>query len=149
MIQEKINDSFDIYISEFNMTNFPMSLLLRMYADCSNLLNTEESFDKEKDSVAMVCDVSMGNVPHRDLSIFFKEEDEVINVVGIYIASCFNSNMFGDIFKKMTEILGKNIYIPKDCFKTKDIPKEFLEETYDVIDNIPGINKLSEIAWIY
>lgn len=149
MIQEKINDNFDIYISEFNMTNFPMGLLLRMYADCSALLNTKESFDKEKDSVAMVCDTSMGNVPHRDLSIFFKEEDEVINVVGIYIFSCFNSNMFGNIFKKMTEVFGKNIYIPKDCFKTKDISKELLEEIYEVIDNVPNINKLSEIAWIY
>jgi len=155
MIMKEICGDCEMYVTEFSETNsFPTGLLLRVCSDLE-LLENKDIFIKTKDSVAIICD-RKGNIPHRDISFFFKEDEEIINIVGFYlnlVSQFFDSVMLGKVLNELKSILGKPIYISKDSVnlnrRVGGISEKALQEIIYVLDNIPNINKVSDIGWVY
>lgn len=150
---------YDIFISKIDEINesFRTSLVLRVVGD-RDILKNGSLVDKS-DSVVVICNRE-GNIPHRDVTIFLREEEEIINIYGFYlnfVSECFNKEMLEKILKELKKTFGKDIYISKDSISLKEddndrgpnLRKKYHQEFFSILDNITGINKISEIGWMY
>lgn len=146
---------YDIFISRVGEINdsFPTGLILRIYSDRDILKNG--SLVDTSDNVVAICNKE-GNVPHRDITFFLREEEEIINIYGFYlnfVSRCFDSEVLEEILKVLKKVFKKDIYISKDSVDLKEgIGGKSLkayQELFYILDNINGINKISEISWVY
>jgi hypothetical protein len=147
---------YDIFISKVDEINdsFPTGLVLRIFGDRDILKNG--SLVDESDSVIAICNRE-GNIPHRDATLFIREEEEIINIYGFYlnfVSECFDKEMLEEILKKLKKTFGKDIYISKDSISLKEdnelsSKSIYHQEFFSILDNITGINKISEIGWVY
>jgi hypothetical protein len=147
---------YDIFISKVDEINdsFPTGLVLRIFGDRDILKNG--SLVDESDSVVVICNRE-GNIPHRDATFFIREEEEIINIYGFYlnfVSECFDKEMLEEILKKLKKTFGKDIYISKDSISLKEdnelsSKSIYHQEFFSILDNITGINKISEIGWVY
>lgn len=151
-------DGYDIFISKVDEINdsFPTGLVLRVFGDRDILKNG--SLVDESDSVVVICNRE-GNIPHRDATFFIREE-EIVNIYGFYlnfVSECFDKIMIEEILKKLKKTFGKDIYISKDSIYLKEddndrgpnLRKKYHQEFFSILDNTTGINKISEIGWVY
>lgn len=144
---------YDIFISKVDKVNesFPFSLALRVFSD-RDILKNGSLVDKS-DTVVAICNKE-GNIPHRDITFFLKEE-EVINIYGFYlnfVSECFSLEMLEKVLKEIKQTFGKDIYISKDSVYLKeeiDRAPEKEQKLFSILDNITGIKKISEIGWVY
>lgn len=147
---------YDIFISKIDEINdfFPTGLILRVFGDRDILKNG--SLVDESDSVVAICNRE-GNIPHRDVTIFLREEEEIINIYGFYlnfVSKCFDKIMIEEILKKLKKTFGKDIYISKDSAYLKEdyelsTKSMYHQGFFSILDRITGINKISEIGWVY
>ena len=147
---------YDIFISKVDEIDdsFPNSLVLRIFCDRDILKNG--SLVDESDSVVAICNRE-GNIPHRDATFFIREEEEIINIYGFYlnfVSECFDKEMLEEILKKLKKTFGKDIYISKDSISLKEdnelsSKSMYHQGLFSILDNITGINKISEIGWVY
>jgi hypothetical protein len=147
---------YDIFISKVDEINdsFPTGLVLRIFGDRDILKNG--SLVDESDSVIAICNRE-GNIPHRDATFFIREEEEIINIYGFYlnfVSECFDKEVLEEILKKLKKTFGKDIYISKDSISLKEdnelsSKSIYHQEFFSILDNITGINKISEIGWVY
>lgn len=147
---------YDIFISKVEEINdsFPAGLILRIFGDRDILKNG--SLVDESDSVVAICNRE-GNIPHRDVTLFLREEEEIINIYGFYLnfkSECFDKGTLEEILKKLKKFFGKDIYISKDSIYLKE-DNELSSKSihyqgfFSILDRIAGINKISEIGWVY
>lgn len=144
---------YDIFISKVDKVNesFPFSLALRVFGDL-DILKNGPLVDKS-DTVVVVCNKE-GNIPHRDITFFLREE-EIINIYGFYlnfVSECFSLETLEKILEEIKKTFGKDIYIPKDSVYLKekiDRAPEKEQKLFSILDNITGIKKISEIGWVY
>ena len=147
---------YDIFISKVDKINesFPFGLALRVFSD-RDILKNGSLVDKSDIAVA-VCNKE-GNIPHRDITFFLREE-EIINIYGFYLnftSECFSLEVLEKILKEIKQTFGKDIYISKDSTYLKEEieiyrePKNVHQELFSILDNITGIKKISEIGWVY
>lgn len=149
-------DEYDIFISKIDEINesFRTGLVLRVVGD-RDILKNGSLVDKS-DSVVVICNRE-GNIPHRDVTLFLREEEEIINIYGFYlnfVSKCFDKIMIEEILKKLKKTFGKDIYISKDSISLKEdnelsSKSMYHQEFFSILDNIAGINKISEIGWVY
>lgn len=147
---------YDIFISKVDEINdsFPTGLVLRVFGD-RDILKNGPLVD-ESDSVVAICNRE-GNIPHRDATFFIREEEEIINIYGFYlnfVSRCFNKETLEEILKELKKTFGKDIYISKDSISLKEdnelsSKSIYHQEFFSILDNITGINKISEIGWVY
>ena len=153
MTLEEGISGYDIFISKVDKVNesFPFSLALRVFGDLDILKNG--SLVDKSDTVVVVCNKE-GNIPHRDITLFLREE-EIINIYGFYlnfVSECFSLKALEKVFKEIKKTFGKDIYIPKDSVYLKeeiDRAPEKEQKLFSILDNITGIKKISEIGWVY
>ena len=144
---------YDIFISKVDKVNesFPFSLALRVFGDL-DILKNGPLVDKS-DTVVAICNKE-GNIPHRDITFFLREE-EIINIYGFYLnfsSECFSLEMLEKVLKEIKQTFGKDIYIPKDSVYLKekiDKAPEKEQKLFSILDRIDGIKKISEIGWVY
>ena len=147
---------YDIFISKVDKVNesFPFSLALRVFND-RDILKNGPLVDKSDIAIA-VCNKE-GNIPHRDITFFLREE-EIINIYGFYLnftSECFSLEVLEKILKEIKQTFGKDIYISKDSVYLKEEieiyreSKNVFQEFFSILDNITGIKKISEIGWVY
>lgn len=149
---------YDIFISKVDEINdsFPAGLVLRVFGDRDILKNG--SLVDESDSVVVICNRE-GNIPHRDATFFIREE-EIVNIYGFYlnfVSECFDKVMIEEILKELKKTFSKDIYISKDSIYLKEddndrgpnLRKKYHQEFFSILDNTTGINKISEIGWVY
>lgn len=147
---------YDIFISKVDKINesFPFGLALRVFSD-RDILKNGSLVDKSDIAVA-VCNKE-GNIPHRDITFFLREE-EIINIYGFYLnftSECFSLEVLEKILKEIKQTFGKDIYISKDSAYLKEEieiyrePKNVHQELFSILDRIDGIKKISEIGWVY
>lgn len=147
---------YDIFISKVDKVNesFPFGLALRVFSD-RDILKNGSLVDKSDIAVA-VCNKE-GNIPHRDITFFLREE-EIINIYGFYLnftSECFSLEVLEKILKEIKQTFGKDIYISKDSAYLKEEieiyrePKNVHQELFSILDRIDGIKKISEIGWVY
>ena len=144
---------YDIFISKVDKVNesFPFSLALRVFGDL-DILKNGPLVDKS-DTVVAICNKE-GNIPHRDITFFLKEE-EIINIYGFYlnfVSEFFSLKALEKVFKEIKKTFGKNIYISKDSVYLKeeiDRAPEKEQNLFSILDNITRIKKISEIGWVY
>lgn len=149
-------DEYDIFISKIDEINesFHTGLVLRVVGD-RDILKNGPLVDKS-DSVVVICNRE-GNIPHRDVTLFLREEEEIINIYGFYlnfVSKCFDKIMIEEILKKLKKTFGKDIYISKDSIYLKEDNELSSKSMYhqgffSILDRITGINKISEIGWVY
>ena len=154
MTLEEGISGYDIFISKVDKVNesFPFSLALRVFSD-RDILKNGHLVDKS-DTVVAICNKE-GNIPHRDITFFLKEE-EIINIYGFYlnfVSECFSLETLEKVFKEIKQTFGKDIYISKDSAYLKEEidrePENVYQELFSILDNITGIKKISEIGWVY
>ena len=153
MTLKEDTSGYDIFISKIDKVNesFPFSLALRVFGDL-DILKNGPLVDKS-DTVVAICNKE-GNIPHRDITFFLKEE-EIINIYGFYlnfVSECFSLETLEKVFKEIKKTFGKNIYISKDSVYLKeeiDRAPEKEQKLFSILDNITGIKKISEIGWVY
>lgn len=147
---------YDIFISKVDKINesFPFGLALRVFSD-RDILKNGSLVDKS-DIAVVVCNKE-GNIPHRDITFFLREE-EIINIYGFYLnftSECFSLEVLEKILKEIKQTFGKDIYISKDSAYLKEEieiyrePKNVHQELFSILDRIDGIKKISEIGWVY
>lgn len=154
MTLEEGISGYDIFISKVDKVNesFPFSLALRVFSD-RDILKNGHLVDKS-DTVVAICNKE-GNIPHRDITFFLKEE-EIINIYGFYlnfVSECFSLETLEKVFKEIKQTFGKDIYISKDSVYLKEEidrePENVYQNLFSILDNITGIKKISEIGWVY
>ena len=154
MTLEEGISGYDIFISKVDKVNesFPFSLALRVFSD-RDILKNGHLVDKS-DTVVAICNKE-GNIPHRDITFFLKEE-EIINIYGFYlnfVSECFSLETLEKVFKEIKQTFGKDIYISKDSAYLKEEidrePENVYQNLFSILDNITGIKKISEIGWVY
>lgn len=145
---------YDIFISKVYKVNesFPFGLALRIFSD-RDILKNGPLVDKS-DTVVAICNKE-GNVPHRDITFFLREE-EIISIYGFYlnfVSECFSLETLEKVFKEIKQTFGKDIYISKDSVYLKEEidrePENVYQNLFSILDNITGIKKISEIGWVY
>ena len=154
MALEEGISGYDIFISKVDKVNesFPFSLALRVFSD-RDILKNGPLVDKS-DTIVAICNKE-GNIPHRDITFFLKEE-EIINIYGFYlnfVSECFSLETLEKVFKEIKQTFGKDIYISKDSVYLKEEidrePENVYQNLFSILDNITGIKKISEIGWVY
>lgn len=154
MALEEGISGYDIFISKVDKVNesFPFSLALRVFSD-RDILKNGPLVDKS-DTIVAICNKE-GNIPHRDITFFLKEE-EIINIYGFYlnfVSECFSLETLEKVFKEIKKTFGKDIYISKDSVYLKEEidrePENVYQNLFSILDNITGIKKISEIGWVY
>lgn len=154
MALEEGISGYDIFISKVDKVNesFPFGLALRVFSD-RDILKNGSLVDKS-DIVVAICNKE-GNVPHRDITFFLREE-EIINIYGFYLnfmSECFSLGALEKVFKEIKKIFRKDIYISKDSVYLKEEidrePENVYQNLFSILDNITGIKKISEIGWVY
>ena len=154
MTLEEGISGYDIFISKVDKVNesFPFGLALRVFSD-RDILKNGYLVDKS-DTVLAICNKE-GNIPHRDITFFLKEE-EIINIYGFYlnfVSECFSLEILEKVFKEIKKTFGKDIYISKDSVYLKEEvdrePENVHQKLFSILDNITGIKKISEIGWVY